>query len=83
LVATLGDLVVICEVKTRRSDRFGTPLEAVTQVKVRRLRRLASEWLAVARTSGEVRSAVDIRFDVASVTVSGKDLVIEVTEDAF
>ena len=79
----LGDLIAICEVKTRGSDRFGSPLEAVTPSKARRIRRIASEWLASARASGEIRSGVDVRFDVASVTTRGRQLVVEVIEGAF
>ena len=37
--------LVFCEVKTRRSTRFGTPVESVTPEKARRLRRLAWGWL--------------------------------------
>jgi len=33
IVARDGDTLVFCEVKTRRSDRFGSPLEAVTRAK--------------------------------------------------
>ena len=40
-----ADTLVVVEVKTRRSTRFGTPVEAVTPVKAARLRRLASCWL--------------------------------------
>ncbi len=57
-----GSDVVFCEVKTRRGDRFGVPAEAVGATKVRRLRRLAAQWLAA---SG-VRPA-RVRFDVVSV----------------
>lgn len=39
-------ILVICEVKTRSSLAFGTPLEAVTARKAARLRRLAARWLA-------------------------------------
>ncbi|TWP35562.1 YraN family protein [Leekyejoonella antrihumi] len=40
-----ADTLVVVEVKTRTSTRFGTPVEAVTPVKAARLRRLASCWL--------------------------------------
>lgn len=45
IVARDGDALVICEVKTRRSRRFGSPLEAVTPAKAARLRRLAACWV--------------------------------------
>jgi putative endonuclease len=45
LVARDGDELVFCEVKTRRSGRFGDPVEAVGRAKARRLRRLAWAWL--------------------------------------
>jgi putative endonuclease len=57
-----GDVLVIVEVKTRRSDRFGAPAEAVGPDKVRRLRRLAAAWLA---QSG-IHPA-EVRFDVVEV----------------
>ncbi|HQF04048.1 MAG TPA: YraN family protein [Phycicoccus sp.] len=41
--------LVICEVKTRRTESFGDPLEAITVAKVRRLRRLAAIYV---RTEG-------------------------------
>lgn len=59
-----GTLVIV-EVKTRRGDRYGTPLEAVPPAKQRRLQRLAAAFLA---TAG-VRAA-RIRFDVVGVAVS-------------
>lgn len=45
IVAQDGDDLVICEVKTRRSRRFGSPLEAITPEKAARLRRLAACWV--------------------------------------
>lgn len=44
IVAFDGRVLVICEVKTRSGVGFGTPLEAVTGQKARRLRRLAVRW---------------------------------------
>ncbi|MDP9101495.1 MAG: YraN family protein [Actinomycetota bacterium] len=55
--------VVFIEVKTRRSADFGTPVEAVTWQKARRIRRLALRWLAEHPQPG--RRA--LRFDVISV----------------
>ena len=46
LVLRDGDVLVVCEVKTRTSDAFGSPLEAVTPAKLARLRRLAARWVA-------------------------------------
>ena len=44
LVAVDGSTLVIVEVKTRSSDDFGQPLEAITASKLERLYRLASTW---------------------------------------
>lgn len=54
--------LVFCEVKTRRSRRFGTPAEAVTRTKQARLRRIAAAFLA--EHAGGVAA---VRFDVAEV----------------
>lgn len=45
IVARDGDVLVFCEVKTRSSVAFGTPLEAVSARKAARLRRLAAAWM--------------------------------------
>jgi putative endonuclease len=66
IIAWDGEVLVFCEVKTRRGDAYGVPAEAVTRVKVRRLRRLAAQWL---RGAGE--QPVEIRFDVISVRAPG------------
>jgi putative endonuclease len=44
IVARDGPDLVFVEVKTRSSVAFGHPLEAITVVKLARLRRLASAW---------------------------------------
>lgn len=64
IVAVDGMCLVICEVKARRSVRSGTPLEAVTPVKVERLRRLTAAWL-----SEHGGGFTDIRIDVIAVTL--------------
>jgi putative endonuclease len=62
IIAREGDVLVFCEVKTRRGSTFGTPAEAVVPAKVTKLRRLAAEWLARARVRPR-----EVRFDVVEV----------------
>jgi putative endonuclease len=45
LVLREGEVLVVCEVKTRSSTDYGHPLEAVTEVKADRLRELAARWV--------------------------------------
>ncbi|MFR0356943.1 YraN family protein [Streptomyces sediminimaris] len=45
IVALDGDVLVVCEVKTRRDGRFEHPMAAVTPEKARRLRNLAERWI--------------------------------------
>lgn len=44
VIATEGDVLVVCEVKTRSSTRYGTPMEAITADKAARLHRLGRQW---------------------------------------
>jgi putative endonuclease len=71
--------VVFCEVKTRRSRRFGTPVEAVVAAKARRLRRLAAQWLAQSGVHPP-----QVRFDVVSVVPQRAGAAqVEHLRDAF
>ena len=60
IVAVDGSTLVICEVKTRRTDRFGAPVEAVTAGKAARLRRLAARWLAEHPDAHPVQVRIDV-----------------------
>jgi putative endonuclease len=64
IIARRPGLVVFCEVKTRTTDWWGDPSEAVSPIKQARLRRLAACWLSERRPG-----PADIRFDVISVIV--------------
>lgn len=64
LVLRDGRVLVVCEVKTRSSLAYGTPIEGVTEQKAARLRRLAARWLA----DHEVRPA-EVRIDIVGVLV--------------
>jgi len=62
LVLARGATIAVCEVKTRSGDRHGSPFEAVTPAKARRLRRLAARW---------VNECAPFRPDVVRVDVAG------------
>ncbi len=62
VIAREGSQLVVCEVKTRRSEAYGSPLEAVGPRKVRRLRRLALRWL-----DEQQIHVPEIRFDVIGI----------------
>ena len=74
LVVRQGNLYVFCEVKARRSDRYGPAAAAVGPAKRRRIRALSVEWLRAHDAHG-----VDLRFDVVAIT----GVQVEVIESAF
>ena len=62
IVAPDGDTVVVCEVKARLSEAFGTPAEAVERHKQRRYIDIARYFLMKLG-----RGDVNVRFDVLEV----------------
>ena len=74
LIAQDGDETVCIEVKTRTTDSYGAPREAVDQHKRERYRRIAVFYGL--RTGAEPNA----RFDVAEVYATGE---IEYYENAF
>jgi putative endonuclease len=79
LVLIRDQLVVFCEVKTRRGPAFGGPFEAVTWQKQRKLRQLAEAFLRAMRLD-----PIAVRFDVASVMTTDTEMPsIHLFEDAF
>ena len=74
LVARKGDVLAFVEVKTRASDRFGHPAEAVTPAKQRRIRRLAGRFCADTGNRARI-----LRFDVVAI-LAGQ---VEIYEGCF
>jgi putative endonuclease len=68
IVAMDGRRLVLCEVKTRRSERAGTAEEAVSAVKQRKIARLAEAYLA-----GMSEPPEGVRFDVVAIRVLSED----------
>ena len=71
-----GELVIV-EVKTRRSDEFGRPEEAITDRKIRNIIISTDAYIQ--------RFEIDlpVRFDVITVTGTEPPFQIEHIEDAF
>lgn len=61
-----GDVVVVCEVKTRSRAVGGHPVEAVGDVKAERLRHLGTRWLAAHDLAQR-----ELRVDVVGVLLAG------------
>lgn len=79
IVARDGDEVVFVEVKTRTSERWGEPADALTAEKRRRLRRAAEQY---ASRTGIVE--FPLRFDVVTVLLpDGSEPTIRHYRDAF
>jgi putative endonuclease len=62
LVLRDGDILVVCEVKTRSSDACGTPHEAIDPAKLERLKRLGVLWAEAHEVSPE-----ETRIDLVAV----------------
>jgi putative endonuclease len=78
IVARDGTTLVFVEVKARRSLAFGTPLEAISRVKQRRLCAMAMEYLGRAAPR-----AAACRFDVVSVRLDVMPPLGEIVRSAF
>lgn len=74
------ETIVFVEVRSRRDDARGSPLETVDAAKQRRLVRGATAWLV----AQELWEKVAVRFDVVGVTDSGAPVPrLEWIRDAF
>ncbi|OGX33961.1 MAG: YraN family protein [Omnitrophica WOR_2 bacterium RIFCSPHIGHO2_02_FULL_52_10] len=79
IVADHKGTLCFIEVKTRTSDGFGSPFEAVTRPKQRKLARVAESYLKYKRMTG--RKA---RFDVVAVMLGQEGCAsIQIVPDAF
>ena len=64
LIAQHEDCCIAVEVKTRSGLGYGNPLEAITRLKARRLRRLLLSWARAERLG-----ACRLRVDAVGITV--------------
>ncbi|MER7478322.1 YraN family protein [Streptomyces sp. NPDC126510] len=72
IVARDGDVLVVCEVKTRREGPFQHPMAAVTPQKAERLRGLAERWI---QTHGGAPPG-GVRIDVVGVLLPARGAAV-------
>lgn len=78
IVAFDGEYIVFVEVKMRNNEKFGDPLNSLTPVKQRNLRRAAEGYLYVNKLEN-----VPCRFDVVVIDAKRKTPEIKHIENAF
>lgn len=77
IIAEHRGTLIFAEVKTRTSDAFGHPFEAVNYRKKEKLRKLALSYLK------HTKANAPVRFDVLSITFENEKGTIEHIIDAF
>ncbi len=77
IIARDGEWLVIVEVKTRTTDRYGEPEMEVKPTKMKAIVRTADAYIQLADFKGETR------FDVIGILLGGGKVVLNHIKDAF
>ena len=77
IIARKNDMLIVAEVKTRKSNFFGEPEEFVNRQKQKLLINAANAYVEKKDLD------LEVRFDIVSVLVTGKNHRINHLEDAF
>ena len=78
LIARQNQKLIFVEVKTRNGSGYGHPFEAITPLKVSRMRKLVAEWCRDHEVSG-----VKVRLDAIAVLVNQGKVAIEHLKQVF
>ena len=80
IIARDGDTICFIEVKSRKTDAFGSPFESVTRAKQRKIIHVALSYL---KSRG--RCEANVRFDVISVILGDEEECprVEIIKNAF
>lgn len=76
LILAKGDQLIIAEVKTRRTLRYGEPLESISKLKQHRLKEVARQYLSETEYNS-------VRFDCVSIKIGNHSITVDITEEAF
>lgn len=77
IVAQEADTLVFVEVKTRATDAWGNPEDAVDELRKNRMSRAANAYIKFKRLD------IPYRFDIIAIVVNDNQLQIKHIEDAF
>ena len=77
LIATINNLLVFVEVKTRHNAYFGSPHEFVSLQKQKRIVKAANHYVEKKNID------LEVRFDIIGIILNNNTLQIEHIEDAF
>ena len=77
IVAEKDDMLIVVEVKSRSTDVFEHPKDAITNAKIKNIVRAANEYIHAYDINKETR------FDVITILPRGDSFEIEHIEDAF
>ncbi len=78
IIAGNKDAICFIEVKTRANANYGEPQESVNPLKTSRIRNTASYYLGLKQLNSS-----EVSFDVISIKVSGKKLLLEHFKNCF
>lgn len=78
IICKKSGVLVLVEVKTRQSLGCGEPEEAVTRLKISHIRKAAGIYLSQTDIFYD-----EVRFDVVSILLKGKEWEIKHIENAF
>lgn len=77
IIAQKNGIIAIIEVKARKSDKYGDPIEAVTDEKIRNLVQAANAYVRYHRIN------LTVRFDIITIIGEPGNQTVEHIEDAF
>ena len=78
IICQKNGVIVFVEVKTRRSQLFGSPEEAITSQKIMHIKKVALLYLGENKTAYK-----EIRFDVITILIQDKEPRLNHIQAAF
>lgn len=77
IIAQKGSMVIMAEVKSRSSDKFGKPEEAVSDAKQKFLIEAADHYMQ------KLDFEAEVRFDIVAIILNEKTAELKHIEEAF